>query len=247
MEVPEAAKTQLNNSRRTGATGNRTPESRIKILIASTITITAILVGARLVNGFDPDSGSASICGAPPPVSNDEVSGKIAAEAKSLGGILNSPKLSKEVSKKRTEIFSKYPNGERAIAFYQYQVCILLMNDKTMALSGKLDALKEIQKEEIRPKNGISRMYEYKVLNRKMNEGDVVVVSTFQRLDDEWVEIQNNVVAFEFSQYLNDGNYVYLKDKQRKISIMIPVNGGLSQISTDDGTTWRTWNQMWVK
>ena len=61
------------------------------------------------------------------------------------------------------------------------------------------------------------------------------------------MELQNNVVIFEFDEYLNDGNYIYLKDKQRMVSIAIPINGGPSRMSVDGGQHWVTWNQMFVK
>ena len=159
---------------------------RIPVWIGGGLAILAIAVGGWAVTTFDPQpkaSESVSLCGEPPPVSNDEVGGKITAEAKLLGNMLASPELSKEISKKKTEIFSKYAQGERAIAFYQYQICALMMNDKTMPLVEKIRTLRTVQTEQRKPQLGIARIFETRVMNNKLEEGQVVVKSTYQRLD----------------------------------------------------------------
>jgi hypothetical protein len=71
-----------------------------------------------------------------------------------------------------------------------------------------------MNKEELKPRNGVARIYQQKVVNRLIDREEVVE-SIFQRLDDRWVEIQHNTVAYEFDQYLNDGIFIYLKDRER--------------------------------
>jgi hypothetical protein len=235
-----------------GAKGPRKPRSTHTLLVAASVACIALVAVVLVVGQFSPrlaDPGGITQCGDPPPVSDEDVKGKIEAEAKSLGSLLTSPGLSKEVTRKRTEIFSKYASGERALAYYQYQVCVLLMNDKTMPTTQKLLALEGIRKEEIKPRNGSARIYEYNVLNKKLDGGDVIVKSTFQRLDEYWIEIQNNVALFQFNQVLNDGDYVFLKDRDRNICLKIPINGNgaAGYMSTDDCKTWQEWNHFYVK
>ena len=236
----------------TGTKMEKKPIAKRELLVGASLASAFLVVIAVVVGFFDPklsDPAGATMCGEPPPVADEDVKGKIRADAKSLGKLLDSPELSKEVSRKRTEIFSKYGSGERTVAYYQYQVCVLLMSDKSMSTPQKLSTLESIRKEELKPRNGIARMYEYKVLNKKLDGGNVTVKSTFQRLDDFWIEIQNDVALFEFDQVLNDGNYVYLKDKERKICIKIPLNGNGASgyISVDDCASWQAWNNFFVK
>jgi len=94
----------------------------------------------------------ASVCGDPPPVANETLKGEIAGKAQILSKYLGNAQLSGQIETSRTEIFSKYPNAdERGNAYFEYQVCILLMNDKKMTTQEKLAELQKIRREFQKP------------------------------------------------------------------------------------------------
>ena len=111
-------------------------------------TLTALLIVP--VQGF---AQGASICGDPPPVANESLKGEILGKAQFLSKHLGDAQLGGKIETSRTEIFSKYPDAEksRANAYYEYQVCVLLMNDKRMTTKEKLDELRKIRQEFQKP------------------------------------------------------------------------------------------------
>lgn len=90
-------------------------------------------------------------CGDPPPVQDETLKGEIAGKAQFLSRFLGDAALTGKIETARSEIFSKYPYGERSNAYFQYQVCILLMQDTSMSTIQKLDELKKIQREFTKP------------------------------------------------------------------------------------------------
>jgi len=92
---------------------------------------------------------SDTICGDPPPVANEALKGEIEGKAQLLSRFIGDANLSGKIETSRTEIFSKYPDAEksRANAFFDYQVCVLIMNDKKLDTIQKLNELKKIKRE----------------------------------------------------------------------------------------------------
>ena len=95
----------------------------------------------------------ASTCGNAPPVANETLKGDIRGKAELLSKFIGGSELSGKIETTRTEIFSKYPEAEtsRWNAFFQFQVCVLVMSDKSKTQAQKLDALKETQREFSKP------------------------------------------------------------------------------------------------
>jgi hypothetical protein len=92
-------------------------------------------------------------CGDPPPVANEALKGEIEGKAQFLSRFLGDAALSGAIQTSRTEIFSKYPDAEqsRSNAYFEYQVCLLIFNDKTMSTGEKLDQLVKIRREFAKP------------------------------------------------------------------------------------------------
>lgn len=92
---------------------------------------------------------SISICGDAPPVANELLKGEIKGKAQLLTRYFGESELSGKIETSRTEIFSRYPEAEksRSNAYFEYQVCVLIMGDNTKTPTQKLDALKEIKRE----------------------------------------------------------------------------------------------------
>ncbi|MEM9452039.1 MAG: hypothetical protein AAGA75_26420 [Cyanobacteria bacterium P01_E01_bin.6] len=87
----------------------------------------------------------AEACGDPPPVSDEKLKGEIKGQAKFLSGFLGGAELGGEIETSRNEIFSRYPPGERSNAYFEYQVCLLLMSDDSLTTREKLMELREIR------------------------------------------------------------------------------------------------------
>jgi hypothetical protein len=98
-----------------------------------------------------PASVHAQNCGDPPPVQNETLEGEIQGKAQFLSRFLGDASLGGRIQTARTEIFSKYPEGERSNAYFEYQVCVMLMNDQSLTTLQKLDKLTEIRREFSRP------------------------------------------------------------------------------------------------
>jgi hypothetical protein len=112
----------------------------VKYAFIATLTVLLIVP----VQGF---AQEASVCGGPPPVANESLKGEILGKAQFLSKYLGDAQLGGKIETSRTEIFSKYPDAEksRANAYYEYQVCVLLMNDRRMTTKEKLDELRKIR------------------------------------------------------------------------------------------------------
>jgi tetratricopeptide (TPR) repeat protein len=56
----------------------------------------------------------------------------------------------------------------------------------------------------------------------------------------KWIEGKtDSSAAFYFEEIKRDGEIILLKDTGRNFSIRIPIRGGISELSTDDGRHWR--------
>ncbi|QHG64917.1 hypothetical protein [Pseudomonas putida] len=85
-------------------------------------------------------------CGEAPPVSNTALQASLKGEAEVLFKQIGSASLDGAIEKSKTEIFSKYPDAEksRTNAFYQWQICVLIMDDKTMSTSEKIKTVNDV-------------------------------------------------------------------------------------------------------
>jgi hypothetical protein len=89
----------------------------------------------------------ASHCGDPPVVADDSLRGEIEGEAKLLSRFLGDARLSGEIETSRKDIFYRYPTGERADAYFKYQVCLLILTDTTLTNTQKLEQLMMVERE----------------------------------------------------------------------------------------------------
>jgi hypothetical protein len=91
---------------------------------------------------------SSAQCGSPPVVTDGGVKAEVAGKANALSKLAANAEFSAKVDSTRQDIFQKYPDAAaaRADAYLHYQVCVLIMDDKTMSTQQKLDALKAFDK-----------------------------------------------------------------------------------------------------
>jgi hypothetical protein len=93
-----------------------------------------------------------SLCGNPPPVENETLKGDINGKAQILSRFLGDASLGGKIESSRTEIFSHYKEAnERSNAYFEYMVCVTLMQDRGMTTSEKLDKLRSIRAEFHKP------------------------------------------------------------------------------------------------
>lgn len=134
-----------------------------------------------------------SICGTPPPVADESLKGQIKGKAQLLTKYLGGAELTGQVETSRTEIFSKYPDAEesRWNSFFQYQVCMLIMLDKSTTSAQKLNSLKEIQREFRKPvvktSTIIIRSSDKFIDNRRFGRVDGSLGSIELRVDEKLV------------------------------------------------------------
>lgn len=96
-------------------------------------------------------SAQDNVCGDPPPVANEVLKGEIKGEAQLLSRFVGDASLSGRIEQSRTEIFSKYGANERSDAFFQYMLCMLIMNDTEMTTREKLDEISTVRHEFEKP------------------------------------------------------------------------------------------------
>lgn len=90
-------------------------------------------------------------CGDPPPVANEVLKGEIEGKAHLLSRFIGDASLSGQIEHSRTEIFSKYKANERSDAFFEYMLCMLIMNDSEMTTREKIDELSIVRRQFERP------------------------------------------------------------------------------------------------
>lgn len=95
----------------------------------------------------------ASVCGDPPPVANETLKADISGKAQLLSKYVGNAELGGQIQTSRTEIFSKYPDAERSRsnAYFEYQVCVLIMSDKTRSNEEKLHDLEDVRRDFNKP------------------------------------------------------------------------------------------------
>lgn len=98
-----------------------------------------------------PTYGSADtfLCGDPPPLSDDKLSGELKSKAQFLSRFLGDAQLEGNIESTRTEVLSKYPNADRVIAdqYLLYQTCVMLMKDDSLPTTQKLEELRKMRRE----------------------------------------------------------------------------------------------------
>jgi hypothetical protein len=92
------------------------------------------------------------MCGDPPPVVNESLKGNITGRANLLTRYFGHAELTGEVETARNDIFSNYPRAEiaRGMAYFQYVMCSLLDEDKSLSTREKLNEWSKV-KDILRP------------------------------------------------------------------------------------------------
>jgi hypothetical protein len=174
------------------------------------------------------------VCGDPPPVANETLKGEIKGKAQLLSKYIGDAELSGKIETSRTEIFSKYPDSElsRSNSYFEYQVCVLIMSDKSKSNAQKLEALKEVRREFSKPivkkVDVIIRVGGPFVDNRRFGPVDGELSTVAISVDGESVinadlskafgshklqlEIGDHVVEFKAKVYGDGSNHAILED-----------------------------------
>lgn len=121
---------------------------------------------------------TAEMCGDPPPVADETIKGDLRGEAQLLSRYLGKAELGGQFETSRREIFSRYRNiDERSEAYFEYQVCILIMNDDELSNHEKINELRKIRREK-KSSEPMSDSNEYtSISSRKFRLGPVEIFS----------------------------------------------------------------------
>lgn len=87
-------------------------------------------------------------CGDPPRIEDQSLKVEVEGKAKLLFRSIADTSLSGKMEAARTDIFSKFPdaNKARSDTYFQYMFCQFVINDPQLSELKKIDALKKFQK-----------------------------------------------------------------------------------------------------
>ncbi len=183
-------------------------------------------------------------CGPAPVVTDDIKVVEIQSEAKNLDiGQAAQPSFITTLTQAKQDIFARYPDGQRAIAYYQYIVCQIIVQDSTLSSNEKIEALNKAFSTLFTPSASAYDAYTFLVLNNYDGK-PTIERSELHKKDMEWKEIQRGQVIFHFRELQRNSQYIYIVDDSRHLEILIPVQGGVSKIRYTGEPSWRNWNEM---
>lgn len=92
------------------------------------------------------------ICGDPPPVADESLKADVAGKAQLLSRFIGDASLTGQIETQRTDIFSRYRNtSERSDAYFEYEMCVLLMDDQSLSGAEKRSELIRIRQSFAQP------------------------------------------------------------------------------------------------
>lgn len=176
------------------------------------------------------------------PSASEQIRAALETTAKSRVGEKANITFVSSLQKDRTDIFARYPDGARAVAYYQYVVCGLLQNDSTLSASDRLDYLNKAFRALFAGSTKSYSEYDFLVLNED-GQGKHIDKAMLKRDGNNWLEIQLGKVKFTWDEVSRNDDYIMILHKPRQLQIKIPVNGGVSLMGYV-GQDWFVWNEM---
>ncbi len=128
---------------------------RIDAMKVGIATALVCLVIAGISTAAASQSRAHEICGHPPPVADESLKAAIEGQAQLLARMFGDVDLKTEIESAKSEIFSQYPDAERtrSNSYFEYQACVLIMDDETLETRAKLDELIRIRTYLREPRN----------------------------------------------------------------------------------------------
>lgn len=191
---------------------------------------------------FSFQASAQSVCGDAPPVANERTRLELKSTAQSRVNEHGSANFFSALERDRTDIFARYPNEARATAYYQYVVCGLLEQDKSMSATQKVENLNKAFRALFTGSAKSYAEYYFLVVNTYGQEKRIVK-ATLKRDGDKWLEIQLGKVIFVWKEMTRNDDYILILHEPRQLQIKIPVNGGASLMGYV-GEDWQVWNEM---
>jgi len=107
-----------------------------------------IIIVLLSLASFSMNVYASSVCGEPPPLSNETLKGELDGKAQFLSKFLGNVDLGGNIETAKHEVISKYPNADTVLLdlYLQYQTCTILMDDNSMSTSEKLKELRNMRK-----------------------------------------------------------------------------------------------------
>src|ERR1039458_2110593 len=168
-------------------------------------------------------------CGAAPLVANETVRVSLSQKAKSATRLARTAAFVAELTATKTDIFSRYPEGARNTAYFEYIVCQLLVRDNSMNSTEKIGELNKVFGALVINRKSSYAEYWFFVLNHYPT-GDEIVRSTLQNTGNGWIEVQKLQTLFKWREAPTNGDFVWLIDDIRHLELRFPTQGGLSSM-----------------
>jgi len=165
-----------------------------------------------------------SLCGQPPVVTNDQTRVSIVGMAhqatKSVGEAFEAT-----LERDKEDIFSKYGESERGVAYYQFVVCQIISADLTLGPEEKVTLLNKAFSALFISNKKRYASYSFLTVNNDSGEKRIIH-STFRRDGSHWIEFQFGRAMFDFSEREENADFIWLVDNSRGVELKIPVQGG---------------------
>ena len=115
------------------------------LMMAFAIALTLAVFSGK---GAAADDLDPAMCGEAPKVEDVTLKGELKGKADFLSSFIGQAELSGQIEAAKKDVFSKSPEmmKSRAVAYLQYQVCLILIADKQLTASQKIDELLRVQK-----------------------------------------------------------------------------------------------------
>lgn len=183
-------------------------------------------------------------CGQAPVVTNDIQLVEIKNVAKNLDiGQAALPSFTTTLTQAKQDIFARYPDGQRAIAYYQYVVCQFIEQDKQLSSYEKITALNKAFSSLFISSASTYDAYTFLVLNNYDGK-PTIERSELHKKGMNWEEIQRGQIVFHFRELQGTAEHIYIIDDSRHLEIRIPVQGGISEVRYTGEPSWKSWNEM---
>lgn len=207
-------------------------------------SFTTIVAGSYMTLHLGVVFAADNACGQAPVVTEDTQVVEIKIEAKKLDiGKATQPSFTTIMTQAKQDIFARYPDGQRAIAYYQYIVCQIIVHDNQLSSNEKIAALDKAFSTLFIRSAPAYEAYTFLVLNNYDGK-PTIERSEFHKKGIEWEEIQRGQVVFHFREQQRTTSHIYIIDDSRHLEIRIPVQGGISEVRYTGEASWRSWNEM---
>lgn len=156
-----------------------------------------------------------SDCGNPPRMDDEALKAEIGGQANLPKGRFGDAEVNVQIQQSKKDILNKYPRADelRINTYYQYQACVIIMNDNTLSTVEKLDWISRVRREvtsptgsseggdDIDPRKALSDIgvkYNVDSFYETVSQKDYRAVDLFFRLGMNLNQVEPGMTGFKF-------------------------------------------------